>query len=143
MLRFKIVVVCLFSLASLLHFAPGVLAEDMREDCRLCGMWIDQYLHTRHVMTTADGTQVSFCSFTCAAKYLKSHVADAKQLQAADFLTAELVDAEDAFYLLGSDAPPVMSYTSIVAFASIEAAESFQELHGGKIMTFDELLAQH
>ncbi len=143
MLRCKILALCFFALVSLLHFAPSVFAEEAREDCRLCGMWIDQYMHTRHVLTAANGTQVSFCSFTCASKYLIRHKAEAKQLQAADYLTAELVDAEDAFYLLGSDAPPVMSYNSIIAFASIEAAESFQKLHGGKIMTFAEVLAQH
>jgi len=143
-LRCKIFALCLFLLIALLHgAAPGVFAEEAREDCRLCGMWIDQYMHTRHVLTTTDGTKVSFCSFTCVSRYMKKHGAEVKQLQAADYLSAELVDAEAAFYLLGSDAPPVMSYTSIIAFASIEAAESFQKLHGGKIMTFSEVLAQH
>ena len=143
MLRFKILAVCLFSLIYQLHYTPCVFAEEAREDCFLCGMWIDQYMHTRHVLTAADGTQVSFCSFTCAAKYLKRYEAEVKHLQAADYLTTELIDAEDAVYLLGSAAPPVMSYTSIIAFASNEAAESFRKLHGGKIMTFDEVLAQH
>jgi len=142
MSRFKILVVCLFSFVFLLHCAPGALAEDAREDCRLCGMWIDQYMHTRHVLTMADGTQLSFCSFTCAEKYLKRHETKTKLLQVADYLTTELVDVNDAFYLVGSDATPVMSYISIIAFASSEGAESFQKLHGGKIMAFAEVLAQ-
>jgi nitrous oxide reductase accessory protein NosL len=140
---FKILTVCLFSLLFLLHCAPRVVVKEAREECRLCGMWIDQYIHTRHVLTTEDGAKVSFCSFTCAAKYLKRHEAEAQQLQVADYLSAELADAGEVFYLLGSDAPPVMSNTSIIAFASSEEAASFQKLHGGKIMTFDEVLAQH
>ena len=139
---FKILAACLLLSASLLYFAPSILAEEAREDCRLCGMWIDQYMHTRHVLTSADGTQISFCSFTCAAKYLKKHEKEIIQVQAANYLTGELVDVGDAIYLLGSDAPPVMSNTSIIAFAGIEAAEGFQKLHGGTIMTFDEVLAQ-
>jgi len=143
MLRLKILAVCLFAFVSLLQYAPGVSSEEAREDCNLCGMWIDQYMHTRHVLTTDDGTRVSFCSFTCAAKYIKRHGADVKQLQAADYPTAGLVPSEDAFYLVGSDVPPVMSYTSIIAFADIETAEGFQKLHGGRIMTLAEALAQH
>ncbi len=129
-------------LVSLIFCAPCVLAEEAREDCRVCGMWIDQYMHTRHVLTAADGTQVSFCSFACAARYLNKEKVDAAGLQAADFLTTDLVSAKDAFYLVGSDAPPVMSYISIIAFASREEAENFQKSHGGQIMTFDEALAQ-
>jgi len=125
------------------HYVPGVFAEEAREDCRLCGMWIDQYMHTRHVLTQADGTKISFCSFTCAVKYMKMHEGEVKQLQVADYLSTELVDVENAFYLLGSDAPPVMRNTSIITFASKKTVESFQKLHGGKIMAFDEVLALH
>jgi len=142
MLRVMILSACLFSFVSLIHYAPGILAAEAREDCRLCGMWIDQYMHTRHVLTATDGTRISFCSFTCAAKYLKRQERKPKLLQVADFGSAKLVDVEEAFYLLGSDAPPVMSYTSIIAFAGIEVAESFRKLHGGKIMTFAEVIAQ-
>ena len=143
MSRLNILVSCLFSFLFLLHYAPGAIAEDARKDCRLCGMWIDQYMHTRHVLTVADGTEIFFCSFTCTAKYLKRQETKPKLLQVADYLTAELVDVKDAYYLVGSDATPVMSYFSIIAFASSEAADSFQKLHGGKIMTFAEVLAQH
>jgi nitrous oxide reductase accessory protein NosL len=141
--RLKILAVFLLTLVSLIYYVPGVFAEEVREDCRLCGMWIDQYMHTRHVLTEADGTQVSFCSFTCAVKFMKMHEVEVKQLKVADYLSTELVDVKDAFYLLESDAPPVMSNSSIIAFASKKTVESFQKLHGGKIMTFDEILALH
>ena len=142
--RFKIFLLCLFLLFFPVHYVSGAFAaEEAREDCRVCGMWIDQYMHTRHVLTEANGSRVSFCSFTCAAKYIKKHEPDVKQLQAADYLTAELVDAEETFYLVGSEAPPVMGYTSIIAFANIKAAKNFQKLHGGKIMTFDEVFSQY
>jgi nitrous oxide reductase accessory protein NosL len=99
-------------------------------------------MHTRHVLTEADGTKISFCSFTCAAKYMRTHEAGPEQLQVADYLSAELVQVKDAFYLLESDAPPVMSFTSIIAFAGKEEADGFQKLHGGRIMKFDEVFTQ-
>jgi nitrous oxide reductase accessory protein NosL len=141
--RLKILAVFLLTLASLIYYVPGVFAEKVREDCRLCGMWIDQYMPTRHVLTEADNIQVSFCSFTCAVKYMKMHEVEVEQLKVADYLSTELVDVKDALYLLESDAPPVMSNTSIIAFASKKTVESFQKLHGGRIMTFDEVLALH
>jgi len=141
-LRFKVLAFCLLTFLALFHHSPSIMAEEAREDCRLCGMWIDQYMHTRHVLTTEDGKQISFCSVTCAANYIKRHGGESQHLQVADYLTAELVNVESAFYLLGSDAPPVMSYNSIIAFKSFAEADNFRQLHGGKIMTFTEALAQ-
>jgi copper chaperone NosL len=132
---------CVLSLLSLPYYGPGIAAEEARKDCRLCGMWIDQHMHTRHVLTTKEGAQINFCSFACAVRYLKNHAAEEKLLQVADYLTTQLTDAKSAFYLVGSDAPPVMSYESIIAFASREEAENFQKVHGGRIMSFDEALA--
>ena len=74
---------------------------------------------------------------------IKKHDKDAKQLQTADYLTTELVDAEKAVYLVGSDASPVMSYTSIIAFTEISVANDFQKIHGGRIMTYSEVFAQY
>ena len=142
MRRPKILPASFFALIILVYFLPG-LAKEAREDCRICGMWIDQHMHSRHVLTPADGSEVSFCSFTCTARFLKMPEVKMKRLQVADYLTAELVDVKDAFYLVGSDAPPVMSQISIIAFYDREAAENFRKLHGGKIMNFDEVVVYH
>lgn len=105
-------------------------------------MWIDQYPQTRHVLTAKDGTVVMFCSLTCTAKYLRSHPPEARgRLQVADYLTTKLVDTRQAVYLVGSDAPPVMSNTSIIAFASRRQAKKFQRQHGGRFLTFRQALA--
>ena len=139
---FKILAFFFLTFLSLVYCASNAVAEEAREECSLCGMWIDQYMHTRHVLTEEDGEQISFCSVTCAARHIKRSGEDVQHLEVADYLTAELVNVESAFYLLGSDAPPVMSYTSIIAFKSLAEADNFRKLHGGKIMTFAEVLAQ-
>lgn len=141
--QFKFFVTYLFLVVFSLTSTAGIFAGDAREDCRVCGMWIDQYMHTRHVLTETDGSRVSFCSYTCAAKHIKKHGKEAKQLQAADYLTAELIDAEEAVYLVGSDAPQVMSYTSIIAFAEVSVANDFQKTHGGRVMTYSEVFDQY
>lgn len=130
----------LFALIFLLLAAPVLFAAEPRPDCQVCGMWIDQYRHTRHVFTAKNGTQVMFCSLTCAAQYLKKHKSEMKQLQVADYLSAELIDTAQASYLVESDAPPVMSNISIIAFASRAEAEKFQQKHGGRILTWSQVL---
>lgn len=122
-------------------FPPGDgSSASEREDCSLCGMWIDLYMKTRHVVTLEDGTSESFCSIACAAKYIKQHKGGVKMIQAADFDTTELISAENAFYLEGSDIPGVMSYTSRIAFSRLTQAEGFQARHGGRIVSFRDAL---
>ena len=130
----------LLFVALLLIGASFLFAAAPRQDCQVCGMWIDQYQHTRHVFIAKDGSQVMFCSLTCAARYLKTHGKELKQLQVADYLSTELIDTTQAVYLAGSDAPPVMSNTSIIAFSSRERAEKFQQEHGGRILTYTQVL---
>lgn len=118
----------------------SAFSEQPRAECEICGMWIDQYMGTRHVITLKDGTLKSFCSLVCTAKYLKKHKGDVKKIEVADFLTEKLVCADNAFYLEESDIPAVMSYISRVAFAEKSDAEKFQKEHGGRVITFNEAL---
>ena len=115
-MRFQTVFLLVMGVA-LAAAAPAHAAEKPREGCSVCGMWIDQYRHTRHVLVLRDRTQLTFCSLACAGKYLKEKASNVVSVQAADYLTADLVDARKASYVLGSDVPPVMSSTSTVAFA--------------------------
>lgn len=129
-----------FSFVILLLAAPSVFAGASRPDCKVCGMWIDQYRQTRHVFIAKDGSRVMFCSLTCTARYLKSHGSEVRQGQVADYLSTELIDTDQALYLVGSDIPPVMSNTSIIAFSSRERAEKFRQEHGGRILTYSQAL---
>lgn len=125
-------------LATLLLPRIIVYSAESRADCYFCGMWIDQNLHTRHVVTAYDGSQIVFCSLACTVKFLKTHQNDVKRIQVADYLSTELVDANEAVYLVDSDAPPIMSYTSFIAFRDNKVSEKFQNVHGGTIMSFVE-----
>lgn len=130
------------ALALALLFASVLHADAQREECSVCGMWIDLYMKTRHVITLEDGSSESFCSIACASKYIKGHEGNISRVMAADFNTRELVNAEEAFYLSGSDVPGVMTYTSRIAFSTQKAADAFQKKHGGSIITFDQALRE-
>jgi copper chaperone NosL len=125
----------------LIFFAVIAGASERRE-CSVCGMYLDQYAPTVHVILYKDGTRQETCSLACAAKIYVKEKARVKEIMVADFEHADLIDAERAVYLEGSDIPGVMSYTSRIAFRHRIDAVTFQKKHGGKIVSFTEAL-QH
>lgn len=135
----KTLIVTFLFILSLLSLSMSIFCEQ-REECEICGMWIDQYMSTRHVITLKDNTTKSFCSLACAAKYIREHKENVKDVKVADFLTQRLIEAEKAYYLEGSDVPGVMSYTSRIAFSTNDDAKRFQSKHGGRIITFKEAM---
>jgi hypothetical protein len=103
-------------------------------------MYLDLYEATRHVVVYEDGSQVETCSLACAAKLYKGSDKKITKLMAADYLTHDLIEAQTAFYLEGSDVSGVMSYTSRIAFKTKDDALKFQKKHGGTIIPFQEAL---
>jgi nitrous oxide reductase accessory protein NosL len=130
----------IFLFCFIMFQGPALAGE--RRECSLCGMYLDQYESTVHVIVFKDGTRQETCSLACAAKVYAKEKARIKTVLAADFLTGSIMDAERAVYLEGSDFPGVMSYTSRIAFRSKDDAKTFQKKHGGKIVTFTAAL-QH
>jgi hypothetical protein len=103
-------------------------------------MYLDTYASTVHVIVFQDGSRQETCSLACAAKIYAKAKARIQKIMVADFLTTDLVDAEHAFYLEGSDIPGVMSYTSRIAFRNRADAKKIQKKHGGNIITFTAAL---
>ena len=61
-------------------------------------------------------------------------------IQVVDASTQKLIDAQSAFYVLGSKVKGTMSKTSKLAFASKDEAVKFTKKYRGKIVSFDEAL---
>lgn len=116
-------------------------ATNHRKECAICGMWIDQYEHTHHLVVLKDGKTEYFCSFACASKYIRDNRDLIRTIRVADFITKSLIDSNDAYYVEGSNIPGVMSSISLVAFATRDRAVAFQAEHGGEIITFNEALS--
>jgi copper chaperone NosL len=118
----------------------SVTSAEERNECAVCGMYIDLYEKTAHVLYFDDGSSKTVCSLSCAARLINENRGRIRKVLAADFLSGKLVNAKGAFYLEGSDVPGVMSYTSRIAFRSRADAKVFQKKHGGRIISFDEAL---
>nr|ADI87690.1 hypothetical protein LW2_0150 [uncultured Nitrospirae bacterium MY2-3C] len=123
-----------------LSLSGTTLYSHERAECVLCGMWIDQNEHTRHMIRFEDDSTVDFCSFACLAKYLKNNHKKITRIEAADFLTTRMINVYNAYYLEGSDVPGVMSNISRIAFLELSAIKKFQKKHGGRIVSFKRAL---
>ena len=108
--------------------------------CNLCAMDLEKYRLTKYILTLSDGTEIHACSMHCAAIVLKKE--DVKKVRVADYFTGKMLNAGEAFYVLGSDIGGVMSKKSKLAFATLNDAKKFREEHGGRVARFRAALNQ-
>ncbi|MBL1436801.1 MAG: nitrous oxide reductase accessory protein NosL [Rhodobacteraceae bacterium] len=52
------------------------------------------------------------------------------------------INAQDAFYVVGSDAVGGMGAPELVPFGTVEQAEEFAAVHGGSVQKLDEISAE-
>ena len=108
-----------------------------RPSCRVCGMYIDQYQKSAAELVFKDGKKVSTCGVACMLR----EVTDAggmsafESVKVHDWVSGELVDAETATYVLGSNVIPDM-VPNYIAFAKREDAEAFVAKEGGEVIDF-------
>jgi nitrous oxide reductase accessory protein NosL len=65
---------------------------------------------------------------------------DANDIKVVDASTQKIIDAKDAFYVMGSKIKGTMSKVSKLAFASEEDAKKFVKKYNGEIVDFDTAL---
>ncbi len=122
---------------------PAQAAADVKAapSCKYCGMDREKFAHSRMVVEYEDGTSVGVCSAHCAAVDLAVTIDKSpKAVQVADYGTKQLVDAEQAVWVVGGEVPGVMTKRAKWAFADRKAAEAFVKANGGKLATFDEAM---
>jgi len=109
--------------------------------CSNCGMDRKSYGYSRALVRYSDGREVGYCSLNCAVKDMKEH--PERQLQAllvADRDTLELVDAKNAYWVMGGKKRGVMTARPKWAFAGRVAAERFLKSYGGTLESWDTTL---
>ncbi|MDP2904437.1 MAG: nitrous oxide reductase accessory protein NosL [Methylovulum sp.] len=108
-----------------------------RPSCRVCGMWIDQYQKTAAELVYKDGSKEYTCGVACMLRLVDDEggVSAFKSVKVHDWVTGELVDAQTATYVLGSQVIPDM-VPNYIAFAKREEAEAFAAKEGGELIDF-------
>jgi nitrous oxide reductase accessory protein NosL len=109
-----------------------------RESCRVCGMWIDEYIKSAAELVYKDGHKESTCGVACMLREVEDAggMSSFKSVKVHDWVSGELVDAETATYVLGSKVIPDM-IPNYIAFAKPEEAEAFVAKEGGEVIDFN------
>lgn len=126
-------------LGSAVAFADdaGTTTAGEREECRVCGMWIDQYQRTAAELVYKDGQKEHTCGVVCMFRILEDEGFEAfSAFTVRDFDSGAVVDAREAFYSIGSRVIPDM-IPNIIAFKDRASAEAFQAKEGGEVIDFE------
>ena len=117
-----------------------VSAEEVhkRESCRVCGMYIDQYQKSAAELVFKDGKKEYTCGVACMLREVDDAggISAFQSVKVHDWVSGELVDAQAATYVLGSNVIPDM-VPNYIAFAKREEAEAFVAKEGGEVIDFN------
>lgn len=154
MKEISISIVLFFALTNFLVPVAGISAERLeiehpikspqkytdKEKCDNCGMDRNKWARTRHEFQDSKGT-FHTCSINCVAALSIKTKTHPMGVKVAEYLKPEnMLDAEKAFYVVGSTAPGTMSPISKAAFSAKEEAEKFSVKYGGTVMNFEGAL---
>lgn len=120
--------------------ATLVKTDSSKEFCNVCGMNLNKYYKTSHATEFKNGHKEQYCSLHCQAQIHEDHQDKIKNIQVVDTNSLKLIDAKNAFYVVGSSKKGTMSPISKYAFSSKNEALSFQKEFGGEIHSFEESL---
>ena len=107
--------------------------------CRVCGMDVSKYPHTRYVVATVGGEEFSTCGVQCGLTLHLQLKGKSKSAMATDLLSNRSFDAQKGFYVYKSTVITDMA-PGFIAFVAKLNAEKFQKGFGGKVVTYQEAL---
>ena len=135
--------ILLFPLALILTPVQGAEpppANDISKapSCPLCGMDRNKFNFSRVFIVYDDGSTFGACSLHCAAIDMAVNIDKAPvKIWVGDYNTKGLIDAEEAFWVIGGKKMGVMTKRAKWAFATKKEAEKFTQQFGGELSNFE------
>jgi nitrous oxide reductase accessory protein NosL len=121
-------------------FAKATILQDGKAKmfCPKCGMNLVMFYKTNHA-AKKDSKVYQYCSIHCLLADMddKSKLQDIKVV---DTNSLKFIDANKAYYVVGSSKKGTMSMVSKYAFASKEEAMEFANKFGGEVTDFEGAL---
>jgi|GEM_PF-271915 len=124
------------------HFfltVPLVMADDSHrhESCKVCGMYIDKYIRTAAELVYKDGRKEYSCGVACMLRLVEDAGGPSafESIKVRDWSSDKVIDAETAYYVVGSKVIPDM-LPNYIAFETKEEAETFAAKEGGDVISF-------
>lgn len=125
-------------LLAVLALPFAAMAETLGQ-CEMCGKPVTESSNW-FIIQKHGGEEKTYGCAGCGLSALAGMSADAvAEAKAEDFLRRTLIDAEDAYYLRGSEIG-FCCEPYWLAFASREEAEKFARGFGGEVLNFEEAL---
>ena len=118
---------------------PILVQEGAKKQwCSVCGMNLKMFYKTSHIAQIQSHKKHQYCSMRCLVVDMKEH--KLKDIKVVDAKSEKIIDADKAFYLLGSKIRGTMSKKSKLAFEHESDAKEFQKTYKGKLLSFNEAL---
>jgi len=118
-----------------------------KDKCPVCGMFVYKYPKWVAVIELADGTSYfydgakdMFKHYMNVSKYTPGKAGqDTVSLEVTDYYAVSLIDAKDAWYVIGSDVFGPMGH-ELIPFETQASAQEFLEDHKGtRILRFQDV----
>ncbi len=132
---------------------PDPVHFDSGDECHVCGMAITRFPGPKGEAITAREEQVrKFCSTRDMFSWVlqpenvnRDHVLyvhDMAETEWEEPADTALIDAREAFYVVGSERTGAMGPT-LASFAEASAAEAFAAEFGGEVVPFADITLEH
>jgi nitrous oxide reductase accessory protein NosL len=148
-LRIRLLPISICVVLLINFLSPAVAAESgvpkASDRCPVCGMFVAPYANWISVVTFADGQEVFFDGPKDLFRYvfdLQTYqpdrtFADIRQVRVTEYYSTRLMDAQEVFFVTGSDVLGPMG-AELVPVSGKANAEAFLKDHAGKaVMQFD------
>ena len=139
--------ICLLSVAPALASDPVPVTPSKKDKCPVCGMfvykypdWVGEILFQDGSVAFFDGAKDLFKYYFNVKKFNPGTVQkDIAAIYVTEYYDLKLMDALEAFFVMGSDVYGPMG-RELIPFLSREEAEEFKRDHKGtRILTFPEV----
>lgn len=144
MKKLSILSIGMFLFLALAAGASAQTPDDVtaHKSCAQCGMDRGMFDYSRMLIEyDDDGTVAPFCSIHCVAVSMAYNIDKTpKSIKVADFNGKQLIDVENAFWVIGGNKPGVMSKRGKWAFEKKEDAEAFMATNLGTLAGFEEAM---
>lgn len=132
---------------------PAPVHMEDGDECHVCGMAITRFPGPKgEAITEKEQTVHKFCSTRDMMAWVlqpenvhRKHTLYVHDMSQSEWQSPDdtaLIDARDAFYVVGSSRKGAMGET-LASFSTESAAKAFMKEHGGDILTYDAITLEH
>ncbi|MBA1432424.1 MAG: nitrous oxide reductase accessory protein NosL [Epsilonproteobacteria bacterium] len=112
---------------------------EQKQFCNICGMNLVMFYKTNYV-ALVNGKTKQYCSIHCLVEDRDENHVNPQNIKVVAVDTLQLIDADKAYFVVGSSKKGTMSMVSKYAFSSLNAASKFAAKFGGVVTDFNGAL---